>query len=137
MGVLTGILLIVLGLLAASSFITRHSRDAGAAIETLRPVQGWVGIVGCLAGVGLLLQVLFAVGGKAGAAGFGTMLVSFLAPLLMAALGFLMGFSMISGMVASNAEARQQANELYAKLSAYQIPIGLLAVPIGVWRLFT
>lgn len=137
MGFVTGILLILLGLLAASSLIATYSEDAGDAIAKLRPIQGTLGLIGVVAGIGLLLQVLLSVGGVGfKAAGFGTLLVVFLAPALMAAVGFLMGFSMITGLIANNKEARAKANSFYEKLSPYQVALGLIAVAVGVIRFF-
>ena len=136
MGFLTAILLIVLGLLAASSFIAAYSDEAGQVIDKLRPVQGWLGVAGAISGVLLLIRLLFAVSGTFKAAGATTIVAVFLGPILLFTTGFLMGFSMIMDMVAGNAEAKEKANEIYANLAPYQTAMGLASVAVGIWTIF-
>ena len=56
--------------------------------------------------------------------------------LVLACTGFLMGFSMISSLLANSAEARQKADDLYHTLTPFQVPLGLVSIALGVWALF-
>ena len=51
MGLITGIVLIILGTLAASSFIVARRPEAAGLIATLSRYQGWLGFVFCLWGI--------------------------------------------------------------------------------------
>ncbi len=134
MGIIVGLLAIVIGLLAASSVVGNLSDDLEQAIEEhLRPVQGWVGLVACLIGVGLLVQALLSVGGAFKTATIGTIVPAFLAPVLLACTGFLMGFSKVIGLLGSSDEAEEKARELYQSLSPYQVAMGLATIAVGVW----
>ena len=136
MGVLTAILLIVLGLLSASSFIAAYSDEAGQLIDKLRPVQGWLGVAGAISGILLLIRLLFAVSGTFKAASATTIVAVFLGPILLFATGFLRGFSMIMNLFAGNQAAKEKANEIYATLAPYQTAMGLASVAVGIWTIF-
>ncbi len=129
-----GIIAIVNGLLAASSLIAQNSRDAGSAIEKLRPAQGWVGIIGCAWGLWSLVSMLLSLA-ELKNMGFVSMVQGFVASAVLAGTGFLMGFSMISDMLASNREAKKKAAELYETLSMWQVPLGVACAVLGVWTL--
>ena len=135
MGIVLGLVMIALGLLAASSWIASRSEDAGALIETLRPIQGWLGVIGAVTGLVFLVMNIFAIGAQMKAGALVGMVLALGGPILLAATGFLMGFGMISAMLASNQEAKEQADELYQNLAVYQIPLGLASVLVGIWTL--
>ena len=134
MGTLLGILMIVLGLLASSSFIVSYAEDAGPIIEKLRPAQGWLGLIGAIAGVLLVVNFLLGMGGKHSPSAV-ALVRSIGGSALLAATGFLMGFGMISSMLASNEEAQERADELYERLISYQVPLGLASIGVGIWAL--
>ncbi len=134
MGLIIGLLLIVIGLLAASSVVGNLSEDLEQAIdEHLRPVQGWVGLVACVAGILFLVQVLLSVGSAFKTATLGVVIAAFVGPTLLAATGFLMGFSKIMSLIASSDEAEEKARELYQTLSPYQVALGLASIAAGVF----
>ena len=128
-------MLIVLGLLAASSLIAQHSADAGNAIERLRPLQGWVGVFGCIVGILYTVRLLFAVGSALTHMSIVAMIPAIAGPLLLASTGFLMGFGMISELLASSDAAQERAEALRERLEALQIPLGVGAVAVGLWVL--
>jgi len=136
MWIVTGIVLILLGLLAASNLIAGYNQDAADRIETLRPIQGWAGILGLVIGLWSLVSVVLNVGGGMKEAHIIAFIPTFGGPIVLAAIGFLMGFGMISAMLANSREAREKADELYESLAVYQGPLGLLGIGLGVWLLF-
>ncbi|MFT5430886.1 MAG: hypothetical protein ACI9OJ_001564 [Myxococcota bacterium] len=137
MGIILGLVMIILGLLAASSLIASRSQDAGEFIEKLRPIQGGMGLAGALAGLIFLVRNLFSLGGTMKSAGLIAIVPSIGGPLVLAATGFLMGFAMISSLIASSAEAREKADDLYHTLTPYQVPLGIVSIVLGLWSIFT
>lgn len=137
MGLILGIVSVLLGVLAASSYIVARADGAEELIAKLRPAQGVLGIIGCAYGLYYLVTFAFASLGKfstfpilAIVTGLGTSAV-------LAATGFLMGFSMISNMLASSREAQRKADELYETLSTWQVPLGFAAIVLGVLAIFS
>lgn len=132
MSILLGLILIVLGLLAASTVVGNLSDDLAEAIEQhLRPVQGWLGVAGFVAGALFLVQMLLSVASLE-TAGIATMIASFLGPVLLTATGFLMGFSTLVGLIGSG-DAEEKALEVYQALSPYQVALGMASIGVGVW----
>jgi hypothetical protein len=126
MDLLTALMLILCGGLAASTFIVQKQPNARQYIDKLTPYQGWIGIITLLDGVLNLFHVLFA---------------HYPGPFLLTAaleviLGFLMGYGLIvQHMLRDSAEATTKAEHIRGKLSASQIPLGLLALVLGLWAL--
>src|SRR5215831_12579640 len=58
MGLITGIVLIALGVLAASSSIVAKRPDAKNYIDALVPYQGWLGLVACLWGIWIVFNAI-------------------------------------------------------------------------------
>ncbi len=134
MGLITALVLIVCGVLAAASLIASRQPDSQKFIDMLVPYQGWIGFVVCLWGAWTLVVsvlhlnllhlvpiwwlTLFATG----ALEFG--------------LGFLLGFGLLSKYLLSKSpEAMVRGQQLRAKLATVQIPMGLIGIALGVWCL--
>lgn len=128
---LGGIITILGGILAASGFIISKKPNAQELIDKITPYQGWIGIVlfgwgvywlfGALTNLNLIsVSLVFWV----------FWLVSALANLLV---GFLLGFGLISKYALSkNEAAEKKGQEIRAKLVKIQVPIGFLAIIMGV-----
>jgi hypothetical protein len=134
MGLITAIVLFVLGILAASTSIVARRPDAQRYIEMLRPYQGWVGFAGCFWGLFVILHEIWHlrllgwapiwwlsyVGGGA----------------LLAGLGFLMGYALLSQHVLSrNPEMARQGEAALARLTPYQINLGYVGIVFSIWML--
>lgn len=133
MSIVLGLVLIILGLLAASNVVAGLSQDAAEFIEEhLRPVQSWLGLVGCAIGVLFLLRA-FLSSGDVKSAGMMAMVAGYLGPLLLSATGFLMGFSKIMSFLGSDEDVEARALEVYQTLSPYQAALGLASVAVGAW----
>jgi hypothetical protein len=128
---LGGIITIIGGILAASGFIIAKKPNAKELIDKIVPYQGWVGIVmffwgiweiiGCIRMMSLLstfpLRWTF-------------WLLSGVADL---GVGFLLGFALISKYALSkNPVALAKGQELRAKLIKVQVPLGFLAIVMGL-----
>lgn len=132
MGLITGLVLLALGALAASSAIVAKKPDAGKYIEMLRPYQGWVGFVACIWGVWTIISSLLNLGWLS--------IVPFwwltyaVAGVLLAGLGFLSGYPLLSQYILSkNPEAQKQGAAALAKLTPYQINLGYAGIAFAIW----
>src|SRR5688572_19919308 len=62
MGLVTGIWLAVLGVLAAANLIIAKKPDAKELIDKIAPYQGWIGAVSCLWGVWTIISSVLSIG---------------------------------------------------------------------------
>jgi len=120
---MNAIILILLGVLASSSMIVKMKPDAKDLIDKIVPIQGWLGLVGFVYGIYYTFVVVtryFSV-------------VGISISLLMAALGLLMGFGLISKyMLSKNEQAMAKGEAIRAKLATFQIPLGIAGIVVGI-----
>jgi hypothetical protein len=126
-----GIITIIGGILAASSFIIKSKPNAKELIDKLVPYQGWVGIAMFCWGVFETIGVITSIGW------LGHHPLNWIFRLLEAVadlgVGFLLGFSLISQYALSKSpEAMARGQQLRGKLVGVQIPLGFLAIGIGL-----
>jgi hypothetical protein len=125
---LTALLLILCGVLAAANFIVQKQPNAREYIDRLLPWQGWIGIVTCVNGAIILIAALLRE--SAG------LLPALITGGLSFCLGFLMGYSLISHhLLHDSPEAIAKARKMRDKLAGIQIPLGLAALVAGGWGL--
>jgi hypothetical protein len=125
---LTALLLILCGLIAAASFIIQKQPNAREYIDKLLPWQGWIGIIACINGAGIIITSLLHTSDR--------FLPSLVIGGLSFCLGFLMGYSLISHyLLHDSAEAIAKAQKMRDKLATIQIPLGLAALVVGAWGL--
>jgi hypothetical protein len=123
--------LIILGILAAPSLLLAKRPDAQQVLDKVAPYQGWIGVVFCIWGVWgtidavLHLRLLGLI-----PIWWLTWLAS---SVLTAALGFILGYGLIAGFIASNAQAKAKAAQLLSKLVPIPGKLGLAAICLGVW----
>ena len=132
MGLITVVVLLVLGILAASSSIIARRPDAQKYIEMLRPYQGWVGFAGCFWGLLVILTEIW----HLRLLGWAPIwwLTYFAGGLLLAGLGFLMGYPLLSQYILSkNPEVAKQGEAALAKLTPYQITLGYVGIAFAIW----
>jgi len=124
-------ILIVLGALAAASFIIAKQPNAKVALDKLAPYQGIVGAIAAVWGLWQLIVLLIHIGYLPAAPV--RYLIALAMVLLTVGLGFLMGFGLISKYALSkNAEAAAKGEQLRAKLVTFQTPMGLAGIAVGV-----
>lgn len=131
------LLLIVAGLLGASSLIIQKQPNARDVIAKIVPFQGIIGIILLLWALLNLIRVLPYLGAIFQYA-FITGLLMLLVLLVAIALGFLLGFGLINHYVLSkNAEAAKGGSAMQSKLVTFQVPLGILAILLGIWMLIS
>jgi hypothetical protein len=137
MGLLYALLLIVAGVLGAAALIIKNKPDARELIGKLVPFQGIIGIVLLIFSVIWLFQALQVLGFLFQFAMFTGLLLLFTI-LVGIALGFLLGYGLINQYVLSkNVGAAAGGAGVQAKLAAYQAPLGIAAILLGLWLLVT
>jgi len=129
--ILTAIFLIIVGALAAASWIASKQPNAKAAIDKLVPIQGILGIIAGLWGVWALIDALRATSAISSIPIFWTLLL--VGALLLIGLGFILGYGLIaSKTMAGNPEAMAKGEAMRLKLVKFQTPMGLAAIVVGL-----
>lgn len=131
MTILSALVLIVCGVLAAANLIIAKRPDATAVIDKLRPAQGIVGAIALLWGVWTLISCIIGIG----AITFAPIswLVTLAVGVVETGLGFLLAYPLLQQYALSkNADAARQGEATRARLVAYQTPLGLAGIALGV-----
>jgi len=127
-----GITLVVLGILAVPSLLLAKKPDAKEILDKITPYQGWIGLVFCFWGVWGIINAILNIGWLTSAPIWWA--TSAAGAFVTAALGFLLGYSLIAKYVLSkNEEAKKKGEELLAKLQPMQGKVGLIAIGLGIW----
>ena len=126
-----GISLILVSILAVPSLILSKKPDAAELLAKLEPYQGWIGLIGCLWGVWGIISSILNLGWLST---FPIMWTIYLASsVVLAALGFMLGFGMINKMfLGKNPDAQAKAAELREKIAPKQGKLGILGIIIGI-----
>jgi membrane-bound ClpP family serine protease len=128
------IILVGCGILAASPLIIQKKPEAKELIEKMTPYQGIGGVILLIWGFISLIRLLVNI---CRYQVFSIMLLTFLILCLVSiALGFLMGYALISKYVLSKNEQAVAKGELVrAKLTKIQVPLGIAGIILGLWGL--
>ena len=134
MGLITGLVLVALGVLAAASSIVARRPDAQIYIDKLVPYQGWLGFIACLWGVWIIISAVINLNW------FSYVPVWWLTYLatgaLIAALGLLLGYALLTKFILShNAEAVRRGEQVRLSIVPYQVMLGYAAVILGLWTI--
>ena len=107
-GLITGLVLLALGALAAASSIVARRPDAKAYIELMVPYQGWFGFITCLWGTWTIINAIINLNW------FGYVPVWWLTYLatgvLIASLGLLLGYALLTKFIFSHSAQAAQRN---------------------------
>lgn len=119
---LSAIISILGGIIAASSFIVSKKENAKELIDKITPYQGWIGVVLLIWSIRNLLWV------------FRYFSVSLLVvAIVQFIVGFLLAYGLLSQYLFSkNDEAKAKGQELRAKLAKFQVPAGVVLIVLGV-----
>ncbi|MBM4373108.1 MAG: hypothetical protein FJ098_15745 [Deltaproteobacteria bacterium] len=133
MGIITGLVLVLLGILGASSVIIRKQPEAKDFIERLAKYQGYIGIVACIWGLWTVLHAILNLGWLRHA---GVWWLTYMATgVLQVSLGFILGYGLIRlyALDKANDATKAKAEQTYQKLVSLQIPMGFAAIILGIW----
>jgi len=123
------IMLLVLGVLGASSVIVKKRPEAKDLIEKLAKISGYVGIVAVLWGVWDLIWLLRFIRLLGH---FPLTWITMLAvTVVFLGLGFIFGYGLAAAYMSEDAKAK--AEGIRQKLVKFQIPLGWLSLALVVW----
>jgi len=132
MGWIFIILLFVCGALAAKDYIIAKKPNTKELIDKIGPYQDWIGVVAFIIGVWAIIDTLLWVRGGLEYVPI-RWLMSFVGGLLLTALGFLLGFAIISKYVFSQGEkSAQKGLEYKDKLAKFQVKLGIAGMIVAV-----
>lgn len=123
------ILTIVGGLITASPLIVAKKPNAKEIFAKIAPYQGFLGVGVLALGILWLIRWLPVMSASLGSVGGIVILGMIVANILQ---GFLLGFGLLSGLFAKNETAKAKSQELIAKLTLIQVPLGMTAVGLGI-----
>jgi len=132
MGLVSAIILLFLGLLAATDFVTALVPATEKILEAVKPYRGWIGLVFAVWGVwGIISAVL-----NLGLLSYGIRgLLWWLTLTVMSALefgvGFLVGFEKIAELTGKG----DQLEQLREKLAPHMRTMGLVSIGMAAWAL--
>lgn len=128
---ISGILLIILGILAVPSLLLSKRPDAKELLDKITPYQGWIGLIFCFWGIWGIISAVLNMGMlTTWPIGWGLWLA---VSVVTAVLGFLLGYTMINQILLSkNEEAKEKGAALLAKLTPLQGKFGMAAIVLGI-----
>jgi len=129
------ILLILLGLLGIASWLKSHQPKVSAQLGKLESAQGWVGLVGLVWGIVMLLQWLAVVSSIFRyAPGLG--LIGLVTILVILALSLLLALPVLRHLFGSN-DFTTKLGQLTTKLAPYKIGLGFACLVLALYTLLT
>ena len=121
----TGIISILGGVIAASSYIVSKKPNAKELIDKIVPYQGWIGVILLFWSIKNILKLFRSFEGN-----------TLLFAVAQFIVGFLLAYSLLSQYLFKNSQdAIEKGQELRAKLVQYQIPSGIGLIILGILRL--
>ena len=132
---LTGILLIVLGLLAVPSLILSKKPNAKELFDKVAPFQGWLGILFVFWGIWELISCFSHM--ELLSMGFARLVFFWVYWLCVAiveiVLGFILGYGLIQKYALSkNEKAKEKGEQVLKKLLPLQGTLGIAAIILGI-----
>jgi hypothetical protein len=132
MGLVAGIWMIVLGVLAAANLIIAKKPDAKQLIDKIAPYQGWIGAVSALWGAWLIISSILNLGWLSHAP---IWWITYAAnALLLFALGLLLGVGVLKSFI-KQPQAVEKMDQTIAKLAPKQGVLGLIGIGMGAWMI--
>jgi len=125
---LSAIIAIAGGILAASSLIIAKKPNAKDLIDKLTPFQGWIGLVLAFWGLWGTIQLVLNIGaiGLVWIIALAIYVVEFV-------VGFILGYALISKYFLERSEAaKEKGQQLRLKLIKYQVPGGIILIILGI-----
>lgn len=134
MGLIGGLWLIVLGILAVPSLIIAKKPNAKELIDKLAPYQGWIGAISALWGIWGVISSVLNLGWLAH---WPIYWITYLANnVLLLSLGLLLGVGTLKTFI-KDPTAQAKMDQTIAKLAPKQGVLGLAAIGVGIWMVIS
>lgn len=131
MWLLTFVLLILLGLLGIAGWLKAQRPDAGRRLQPIEQFEGWIGAVGLVWGILLLLRWLSALGMYSAS---GAMLVTLITALVVIALSLLLALPLLRTMFGSG-EFMTRLGHVSDRVQPYKIGLGFACLVLALYSL--
>jgi hypothetical protein len=128
------ILLILLGILGIASWLKGRQPKLGGQLGPLEGISGWIGLVGLVWGIVLLLRWISALG----VFGFapGAMLIALLVALVIISLSLILALPTLRSLFGSNGFTNALA-DFAGKLGPYKVGLGFACLVLALYTLLT
>lgn len=129
-----GITLVLLSIIAVPSLLLSKKPNAKELLEKIEPYQAWIGMVFCFWGIWGIISAILNIGWLTTAP---IWWITFLAGnIVSATLGFMLGFGLINKyFLSKNADAKEKADALRAKIAPKQGKLGIVGIIVGIWMI--
>jgi hypothetical protein len=132
MWLLSLILLILLGLLGIGAWLKGRQPGLGNALGQLESVEGWVGLIGLIWGVVLLLRWLSTLSMFGVAPGF--VLIALVIALVITALSLILALPQLKSLFGSNSFTTK-VGEVAGTLGPYKVGLGFACLILALYML--
>jgi len=126
------LLLILLGILGIASWLKLSQPKIGGQLAPLESISGWVGLVGLIWGIILLLRWIAALGAFSFAPGM--MLIALVVALVISALSLILALPTLRTLLGSNDFTNKMA-DLAGKLGPYKVGLGFACLILALYSL--
>ena len=126
------LLLILLGILGIASWLKSSQPKIGGQFAPLESISGWVGLVGLIWGIILLLRWIAALGAFSFAPGM--MLIALVVALVISALSLILALPTLRTLLGSNDFTNRMA-DLAGKLGPYKVGLGFACLILALYSL--
>ena len=128
------ILLILLGVLGIASWLKSRQPNLNAQLGKLESFEGWIGVVGLVWGLIMLLRWLQALGYFGYAPGM--MLVGLVSALVVISLSLILALPVLKNLFGSN-NFTSKLGDLAGKLGPYKVGLGFACLVLALYMLIT
>lgn len=128
------ILLILLGVLGIASWLKSRQPNLNAQLGKLESFEGWIGVVGLVWGLIMLLRWLQALGYFGYAPGM--MLVGLISALVVISLSLILALPVLKSLFGSN-NFTSKLGDLAGKLGPYKVGLGFACLVLALYMLIT
>ena len=132
MSIVTLLLLILLGILGISSWVKSRQPNAGTQLAKLEQFEGWIGLVGLVWGIVMLLRWLSVL--EYIQYFFGAAIVGLLEILVVIALSLILALPLLRSLFGTN-NFTNKLTEFSAKLMPYKVGLGFACLVLAIYSL--
>ena len=132
MSIVSLLLLIALGLLGIASWLRQRKPDAAGPLAQLEGIGGWVGLVGLVWGVVLLVHSWLAIGALAAAPLM--LLIALASALTITALSLILAMPTVKTLAGSN-DFTRKLDQTAVKFGPFKVILGAICLGLAAWSL--
>jgi hypothetical protein len=132
MPIISLIVLILLGILGISSWVKSRRPSAGPQLAKLESFEGWIGLIGLVWGIVMLLQWLQALGYFSYAPG--PAIIGLVSILIIISLSLILAMPLMKSLFGSNGFTNK-LSELAGKLGPYKVGLGFACLVLALYTI--